>query len=361
MTIDAALLHRMLLTLAAGLVAGRIFVRLHVPAGLMIGAFAGAAVLEATSGAAWMPPETRTLAQILAGAYVGCTMERDDVRRLRTILRPTLLMLASFLTLMLASGTVIYLVSPLDLKTSLMCAMPAGVNDTPIIAADMGADVASVTILQLVRQIYGIAVLPMAVVAFDRVVSRRAGTGERAAHAPIEGAPRHLSSQRSLWSTAAVLALAAAAGFLGKASHIPGMPFTFAIVAALIMKLGFDYAYLPRAVRKFCQLIAGCYLGSLITVQELASAYTLIGPIAVVLFFYTANCVVSGALQRRFFGYARTEGMMIETPAGAADMALILEDLKIKNTDIIVMHVVRATTVISLFPQIVNLICWAFA
>ena len=345
------------LTLAVGLVVGRAFKMPKVPAGWMIGSFAGAALLACSFDAAWMPSSTRTVAQVIAGAYVGCSMERDDIRRLRVIFRPTLMMLASFFTLMIAAGVTIYFVSPLDLKTSLMCAMPAGVNDTPIIAADMGADVPSVTVLQLVRQIFGIAVLPSLVVAYDRYKTSCGHVGQRSEQAHVRSTPRNVSHQRSLVSTMAVLSAAALAGLLGQATHIPGMTFTFAIAAALVMKLGFDFAYIPRWVRKACQVIAGCYLGSLMTVEQLSATHTLIVPILVVVAFYAANCIVTGTLQRRFFGYGRTEGMMIETPAGAADMALILEDLKIRNTDIIVMHVVRATTVIGLFPQVVNLIC----
>ena len=346
-----------LLTLAVGLVVGRAFKVLKVPAGWMIGSFVGAALLACTLEAAWMPSSTRTIAQIIAGAYVGCSMERDDIRRLRVIFKPTLMMLASFLFLMLAAGTTIYWVSPLDLKTSLMCAMPGGVNDTPIIAADMGADVPSVTVLQLVRQIFGIAVLPSAVVAYDRYKSSRGHCGQRARHVQVQSTPRKVSDQRSVVSTVTVLGVSALAGLVGQATHVPGMTFAFAIVAALILKLGFDFAYIPRWVRKACQVMAGCYLGSLMTVEQLSAAHKLIIPILIVIVFYAVNCIVTGTLQRRLFGYGRTEGMMVETPAGAADMALILEDLKIKNTDIIVMHVVRATTVIGLFPQVVNLIC----
>ena len=90
-----------LLTLAVGLVVGRVFKVLKVPAGWMIGSFVGAALLACTLEAAWMPSSTRTIAQIIAGAYVGCSMERDDIRRLRVIFKPTLMMLASFLFLML--------------------------------------------------------------------------------------------------------------------------------------------------------------------------------------------------------------------------------------------------------------------
>ncbi len=48
--------------------------------------------------------------------------------------------------------------------------------------------------------------------------------------------------------------------------------------------------------------------------------------------------------------------MLITTPAGASDMALISNDLGVENTDIIILQVLRAVIVMSLFPQIINLI-----
>ena len=48
--------------------------------------------------------------------------------------------------------------------------------------------------------------------------------------------------------------------------------------------------------------------------------------------------------------------MLIASPAGASDMALIIDDLNVKNTDVVIMQVVRAAVVMALFPQVVNLI-----
>ena len=39
-------------------------------------------------------------------------------------------------------------------------------------------------------------------------------------------------------------------------------------------------------------------------------------------------------------------------------MALIMEDLHVKNTDVVIMQVIRAAVVMTLFPQIINVICF---
>ena len=102
--------------------------------------------------------------------------------------------------------------------------------------------------------------------------------------------------------------------------------------------------------------MAGCYLGTLLTAQGLAGLVDLAVPALILVAGYTANCFGAGWLESRLFGYGRKEGMLIASPAGASDMALIIDDLNVKNTDVVIMQVVRAAVVMALFPQVVNLI-----
>lgn len=356
---EGAFVMQLAATVVVGVACGLLFKKIKVPAGLMVGAFVGVAVLNCSTEAAWVPDGTRTLVQVIAGAFVGCSMERSDVRRLRKIAGPVALMLAACLALMLLAGFSICAFSPLDLRTSLMCAVPGGINDTPIVAADMGADAPTVAILQLVRQILGIAVLPAAIAAFDKMRERAGSPDERGVDALANEGEREKSSQRSAASTVAALSVAGIGGLLGSATGVAGMTFAFAIAGVLVLKLVFDFAYIPKQVKKACQMLAGCYLGTLLTPGSLAGVPSLVAPIAIVVFFYTANCFITGKAERRLFGYGRKEGMLIASPAGASDMALIMDDMGIKNTDVVIMQVVRAVVVMGVFPQVVNLVCFA--
>lgn len=359
MLVSEHLALRFVLTVAMGVACGAAFKRLRVPAGCMVGAFVGVAAFNCTAGGAWVPDATRTAVQIVAGAFVGCSMERSDLARLRKIGGPVSIMLGACLIVMLTAGATIALTSDLDVRTALMCAVPGGINDTPIVAADMGADAPTVAVLQLVRQILGIAVFPAGIAAFDRLRSSHGSADMRKDGVAINEEPRAKSKQRSAAATFAVIAASTICGLLGKATGIPGMTFAFAIVAALVLKLGFDFAYIPKQVKMACQLIAGCYLGTLLTATDIVNMGSLIVPIAVVVAFYTANCLITGTVESKAFGYGRKEGMLIASPAGASDMALILDDMKIRNTDIVIMQVIRATAVMTCFPQVVNLICFA--
>ena len=109
-------------------------------------------------------------------------------------------------------------------------------------------------------------------------------------------------------------------------------------------------------MKKACQLVAGCYLGTLLTAEGLAGLADLIVPASIRIVGYTANCFITGKLESRLFGYGRKEGMLIASPAGASDMALIMEDLRVQNVDVVIMQVLRAAVVMALFHQKVNIV-----
>jgi membrane AbrB-like protein len=154
-------------TLSVGWLFGVLASKIKIPGGLMVGSLIGVSLLNISSSAVYMPGETKTLIQIVAGAFIGCVMEKSDVKRLPKIIKPIFFMLSGFLILNIIAGFLIWRFSPLDLITSLMAVVPGGISDTPIIAADMGADAPKVAVLQIVRQILGIGIFPSMILYYD--------------------------------------------------------------------------------------------------------------------------------------------------------------------------------------------------
>ena len=138
-------------TLLSAAAVGWVFFRLKIPGAVMIGALVGALVLNIFTGTAFMPVIAKLAAQIMAGAFIGCSFSREDLKRLPMIAGPLTVILFTFFVLNMVLGFLIYWITPMDLLTSLMATVPAGMSDTPIIAAEIGADAGKVTILQFIR------------------------------------------------------------------------------------------------------------------------------------------------------------------------------------------------------------------
>ncbi len=360
------MIWHLIITVLAGTAGGLLMKRLNVPGGLLLGSMLGGALLNIGFGAAYMPSGTKVPVQIVAGAFIGCSMEKSDVLRLPKIIRPAAIMLFFLLVLNLGAGFLIWLVSPLDLLTSLMSVVPGGISDTPIIAADMGADGPKVAVMQLIRQILGIGVFPYLIYLWDRRRQRKERNGSAAggkdggrADKPNDKAnkeKRVKSKTKSPGAFAVTIGVAALSGIIGRMSGLPSGTFLFAILSVLVLKLVFDFAYIPKWAKKGAQVLSGCYLGSSVGLSDVMELRYLILPVVIIIAGYMLNCFFTGKLISRTCGFSEKEGMLITTPAGASDMALISADLGVENTDVIILQVVRAVVVMTVFPQIISLV-----
>ncbi|MDR2257554.1 MAG: AbrB family transcriptional regulator [Treponema sp.] len=344
-----------LLTLLSGGIFGLLFMALKIPNGLRIGAMLGAAVLSIVFHLAYMPPQTRFLVQAIAGALIGCSMEQSDLMRLPRVIKPTLIMLISFLILNIFAGVLIHRVSPLDWATSFMGLIPGGVTEAPIVAADMGADVPKVALMQLARYTLGIAVFPPMILAWDQFVEKTknpnpdsppAGTVVRRRQAP----------SKPLRAFLCTMAAAMTFGFIGSMARIPAGVFLFAIIAVLALKLKFNFAVIPPWAKRFAQLISGCYIGSAITMNDVRGFRFLALPLVIITGGYIINSFITGKILSRVCGFSRKEGMLTTTPAGASDIALSSSDIGVENTDIIIIQIFRAIITMTVFPQIINVL-----
>jgi membrane AbrB-like protein len=234
----------------------------------------------------------------------------------------------------------------------------------------MGADAPKVALAQLSRYILGVGVFPPMICAYDNVRGKRearkkTGTSEATMDTTGTGSPgsniqRVRSKVQSPLAFVCTMAVGLGAGLLGQWSRIPAGTFLFALVAVLVLRLCFDFAYLPPWVKKNALLVSGCYIGSTITFNDVLGFKYLALPIAIILTGYIMNCFITGKIISITCGFNRKEGMLITTPAGASDIALSAADIGVENTSIIIIQVFRASIAMALFPQIITILVFIF-
>lgn len=355
-------MQQILLTLAVGAAAGYLLFRLRFPGGLIVGAIIGTAVLGICFDAAYIPGVTRTVAQITAGAFIGCSVSKEDLGRLPKILRPLLILIGGYVVLNLAVGFFFLgFIPQLDACTGFLCAVPGGMSDIPVIAADMGADVPQVAVLQFVRMAMGVGAFPAIIAAVNSSALSAPAPAEPAPPAPAEetaGTPAVQEPRRDKgpWVVVLTVAVGSVFGFLGKASGIPAGTILFSTLSVLVLKLSTGKAFIPRWLKRVAQVLTGCYVGCYFGMEELLQLRYLVLPAAVLLGCYIANCFFMGWLLPRITHLTRAEAMLIATPAGASDMALISSDIGVDNPDVIFIQILRMILVITTFPHIINLV-----
>lgn len=357
---------KLLLTLAVGTLGGYIFFKIKVPAGMLVGAIFAVSALSVATPYALMPPSVKTVAQIITGAYVGSTIQKRDLLHLPRIIGPYLMMMTGFFVLNVLSGLLIHLVSPLDLLTSLLCALPGGVSDTPLIAMDMGADAPKVAVLQFVRMVFGIGALPLLIVVVDRVIYKRSQTAAASPQTalaqtdlPQAPAPQRQSVGKPPHAAAALaftLFVATAGGLLGRWLGIPAGALAFSMLFTVGFKMLCAEIYLPLWCRRVAQVLSGCCIGSQMTYSDVIEIRYLLLPAFILVVGYFAHCVVMGYLLHRCFKIPGVEAMLSVSPAGATEMALISADLGVNSPDLIVLQICRLLGVMTVFPQLINLL-----
>ena len=335
------LLGKLILTLACALVVGWMLDKLRMPGGMMVGAVVGACALGVLTGQASLPAPAKTAAQIIAGAFIGSGIKKEDVREMRTIVKPALILLPCLLGINLVSGFLIHVVSQLDLITSLMCCVPGGISDIPMIAADMGADPSVVVVMQFIRLVMGIGIFPMMI-----------GMATNGSEEKTDVIRDRKKPEFDLTAVLLTIGVATVSGLIGKASPMPSGTMGFATIGSIAFAYFYPKAQLPKTIRKCAQLLSGAYVGAGIGMEQIKTLLTLGFPVVILIGMYTGGCFVIGWLLNRAGCFTRREGMLAATPAGASDMALISADLGVQNAKLIVLQVLRLIVVVLLFPSV---------
>lgn len=345
-------MERVLLTIIVALIVGYIFLKLKVPGGMMIGSIIGVSILNIFTGSAEMLPEGKVAAQIIAGAFIAAGLEKSDLKRLKSIVKPAIILIFGMLILNIISGFLIYLLSPLDLVTSFMCAVPGGISDIPIISEEMGADSSKVAVMQFIRLIFGIGVFPSII----SKVSKLKYFKEEEIKEDIY--KRTVTSSDSVFNLLMTILIASICGIFGKWTGIPSATLVFSMIGTITFKLTTNRVSMPRWMRRLAQMLSGAYIGSTIEMSQLIEMKYLVVPAIILILGYMVACFIIGSLIHKKTNMRMDEAMLAATPAGASDMALISADIGIESADVVVLQIIRMLAVISIFPQVIRFIVY---
>ena len=71
-----------LLSMTVAAIGSVLFIKLKVPAGALVGALIATSLLKITTGIGLMPREVKIAVQIIAGAFVGQRVRRQDLKEM---------------------------------------------------------------------------------------------------------------------------------------------------------------------------------------------------------------------------------------------------------------------------------------
>ncbi len=352
-----------ILTLLSAFIIGYIFYKLKITGGMMIGAIIGSAIFNIATGRGHMTYEYKFIAQVFSGAVIGCTISREDLKGMKYVFKPFLFVITMFLITNITVGFILYYTSEMDLVTSLMCAVPGGISNIPIIAIDFGANGAQVVTVQFARLLAGVGVFPTLIKhleKYDKVKNseNKIQNMEQQPSSEVNETEVNETEVKKLRYEFLLMGLvfATLGGLFGEWIGLAGGVLLFSMVATIAIKLKFEEVQIPNMFRRVAQLLSGAYIGYTMTYADILGLKNLFVPIVIVIFFFFINCMFSGYMLQKYFKFGLQEGMLSAAPAGASDMALISADMGVSSPRLVMIQVARLIVVVSVFPQVILLI-----
>src|SRR6185436_6241456 len=158
---DRAKILGTLETLAIGAAGGPLFLWLNLPGGLISGAMAAVGIAALTGRPMTMPPVLTQTVLVLLGITLGSLVSRQLIQHVSSYpLTIALLALATFCS---TFGSSFYLqrVHGWDRTSAFLAGSPGALSQITILAAEKGADVPAIAVVQTMRVIILTAALPL--------------------------------------------------------------------------------------------------------------------------------------------------------------------------------------------------------
>ena len=158
---DRARILGTLETLAIGAAGGLLFLWANLPGGLISGAMAAVGIAALAGRPLHMPPILTQTVLVLLGITLGSLMSRQMIQHMGAY--PLTIGLLALATFCMTFGSSLYLqrAHGWDQTSALLAASPGALSQITALAAEKGADVAAIAVVQTMRVIILTAALPL--------------------------------------------------------------------------------------------------------------------------------------------------------------------------------------------------------
>lgn len=141
-------------------VAGYIGENIHIPGGGLLLSMVIIMILNNTTNLILTDFRVKIIGQLLAGSLVGTTITRSTFLAIPSLLVPILILLVSFWAINIYYSYLCRKYQFMDMKSALFASAPAGASDMALIASDLGADLTKIGLMQMLRLIYAVSLMP---------------------------------------------------------------------------------------------------------------------------------------------------------------------------------------------------------
>lgn len=351
-------MESLLITLIIGLIGGIIALKFKIPAGAMVGSLFAIAIFNIITGEAYFPQSFKLLTQISAGTFIGSSITYDDVKSLKTVVFPATFLLITMAIFNFIMAFFIHNTTNIDMVTALFATTPGGLTDMTIISFDFGADSSKVALLQLVRLISVMLMMPGLIKFLSTKINKNNRLEKKDnSNLKTKKKNKHSSSLKENIKNIFLTLLAGAfGGIFGYISKIPSGTITFSIVGTAAYNIFTDKAYMPLKLRQAIQILAGALIGVRMTYAEFIGLKTIYIPVLIVIAGFCIMNVVLGILIYKITNFNVQTSLFSASAGGMSDITIISGEMGADSSKVAAIHFFRLITVISLYPILISFI-----
>lgn len=159
----------LLLTVLSGIVGGLILNLWNVPAGGLVGSVLACSLFNIITGKGYVPGGIRFPIQVGVGTIIGAQMTKNSLLSFRALVIPILIMLVGLLIFTFVFAILMTNSTNLDFSTCLLSLTPGGIQETSLLADDLGCDTATVIVMHTIRLVVVICIFPTLLSLFVRL------------------------------------------------------------------------------------------------------------------------------------------------------------------------------------------------
>ena len=152
---------RLLITMLCAAAGSILFRWLGIPAGGILGAVSGTALISAGAQKAFFPQSWKPLVQALAGGFVGTRLTRATLLAFGELILPMAIIIVQLLLMAFLTAWAVQRFTGMDRAHSLFSCVPGGVAEMGIIAGELGLRVPEIVLLHIIRLIATIFLTPL--------------------------------------------------------------------------------------------------------------------------------------------------------------------------------------------------------
>ncbi|MBS4208175.1 AbrB family transcriptional regulator [Bacillus sp. FJAT-50079] len=355
-------LTQIIFFLLSGL-SGYLFSLTGISIGWMVGSLFAAGILSVWRpswlikdvNAAIIPKQWMFFGQWILGVELGQKINTNVLNIfMENWLFVCIILLVSVLFSLL-SGMILWRFSQTDMLTSLIGTAPGGISYLPVFAEEVGANIATVSIIQIVRVLLVIGTMPFLV--FYWTSNHYIGAMNEQTAIVSFALPE---ASLIIWTVIIVL-VAAGGSFLARFLKLP-TPWLLGsmVIIALLQTVSFGPAggeiWWPSSILILSQIMIGTSIGSRLNKQLFVGLKRILLVSSLSSIVLIIVMVLCATLVSKLTEISWITAILAFAPGGIAEMAVTAVTLNADSTFVVAVQVLRIAVVIMLLPPLFQLV-----